>query len=214
MTTQLSLLADNYVNEIKSQTYKKKKIIPAKIANEYCDSDGSDVELGESGEFEREVEVEGFVPDDPLDRAQEWEFLVEGEEKDDEDFAGFQVDWKTDGYMPRNPKQFTRKPGPKQPIAGEETPLGVFSRIVDDELWDMLVTQTNLYADQTRGQTPSNSKWNPISKTEMKTFVGLCFTFGVLKLPARRGYWRQTKWLYQTHVPKAMARDRFDMIWK
>ena len=154
------------------------------------------------------------VPDDPLDRAQEWEFWVEGEEDDDEDFAGFQVDWKTDGYMPGNPKQFTRKPGPKQPIAGEETPLGVFSRIVDDELWDMLVTQTNLYADQTRGQTPSNSKWNPISKTEMKTFVGLCFTFGVLKLSARRDYWRLTKWLYQTHVPKAMARYRFDMIWR
>ena len=39
----MSLLADNHVNEIKSQTYKKIIIIPAKIANEYCDSDGSDV---------------------------------------------------------------------------------------------------------------------------------------------------------------------------
>ena len=76
------------------------------------------------------MEEEGFVPDDPLDRAQEWEFLVEGEEKDDEDFAGFQVDWKTDGYMPRNPKQFTRKLGPKQSIAVDETLLGVFSRII------------------------------------------------------------------------------------
>ena len=105
------------------------------VIDEYCDSGGSDLELGESEEFEREVEVEGFVPDDPLDRAQEWEFLVEGEE-DDEDFAGFQMDWKTDGYMPRNPKQFTRKSGLKQPIAVVETvtPLDVLSKIFTDEL--------------------------------------------------------------------------------
>ncbi|CAL8378936.1 unnamed protein product [Boreogadus saida] len=65
--------------------------------DEYCDSGGSDLELGE-----RE------------------------EEEDDNDFAEFQVDWKTDGYLPRNPKQFTRKPGLKQPIAVVETPLDVF----------------------------------------------------------------------------------------
>ena len=95
-------------------------------SNEYCDSDGSDVELGESGEFGREVEVEGFVPDDPLDRAQEWEFWVEGEEEDDEDFAGFQVDWTTDGYMPRNPRQFTQKRDRSSRLPWMKPPLGCF----------------------------------------------------------------------------------------
>ena len=79
---------------------------------------------------------------------------------------------------------------------------------------DMLVTETNQYAEKMHAQTPTNSKWNPVSKTEMKTFVGLCFAFGILKLPTHRDYWRQTKSLYQTTVPKAMARDRFDMIWR
>ena len=107
------------------------------VIDEYCDSGGSDLELGESEEFEREVEVEGFVPDDPLDQAQEWYLWVEGEEEEDEnDFAEFQVDWKTDGYLPRNPKQFTRKSGLKQPIAVVETvtPLDVLSKIFTDEL--------------------------------------------------------------------------------
>ncbi|KAL7406584.1 hypothetical protein ABVT39_022659 [Epinephelus coioides] len=48
----------------------------------------------------------------------------------------------------------------------------------------------------------------------METFIGLCVTMGILQLPARRDYWRQKKWLFQTCVPKAMSRDRFAMIWR
>ena len=188
-------------------------------AEEDFDSEGSDIELEDSDEFELEREEEDGVDenmqDDPLDRAQEWDVWdtdTEGEEEDD--FHGFHVDWRTEDYQPRKAKQFTRKPGVKQPIPVDASPQDVFSRIFTDDLWDMLVTETNRYAEQTRGQTPTNSKWNPVSKTEMKTFVGLCLAFGILKLPARRDFWRQTKWLYQTNVPKAMARDRFDMIWR
>ncbi|KAG1927364.1 piggyBac transposable element-derived protein 4-like [Pimephales promelas] len=180
------------------------------------DSEGSDIELEDnvSEEFEREEVVEDeYMPDDPLDRAQEWDLWDTDVEEEDE-FYGFQVDWRTEGYQPCKTKQFTRKAGVKQPIPMDATPLDVFSSIFTDELWDMLVTETNRYAEQTRGQTPTNSKWKPVSKTEMKTFVGLCLAFGILKLPARRDFWRQTKWLYQTNVPKAMARDRFDMIWR
>ncbi|XP_076138380.1 uncharacterized protein LOC143121696 [Alosa pseudoharengus] len=179
------------------------------------DSEGSDIELEDSEEFmfEREEVVEdGYdenMLDDPLERAQEWDLWeTEGEEE------GLKVDGRTEGYQPRKAKQFTRKPGVKQPIPADASPLDVFSCIFTDELWDMLVTETNRYAEQTRGQTPANSKWSPVSKTEMKTFVGLCLAFGILKLPTRKDFWRQTKWLYQTNVPKAMPRDRFNMIWR
>ncbi|KAG5277831.1 hypothetical protein AALO_G00091860 [Alosa alosa] len=179
------------------------------------DSEGSDIELEDSEEFmfEREEVVEdGYdenMLDDPLERAQEWDLWeTEGEEE------GLKVDGRTEGYQPRKAKQFTRKPGLKQPIPADASPLDVFSCIFTDELWDMLVTETNRYAEQMRGQTPANSKWSPVSKTEMKTFVGLCLAFGILKLPTRKDFWRQTKWLYQTNVPKAMARDRFNMIWR
>ncbi|CAM4573597.1 unnamed protein product [Leuciscus chuanchicus] len=180
------------------------------------DSEGSDIELDDSGEFEREevVTLEDYDEnDDPLDRAREWDLWdTDGEEEDG--FYGFQVDWRTEGYQPRKAKQFTRKPGVKQPIPEDASPLDVFSCIFTDELWDMLVMETNRYAEQTREHSPTNSKWKPVSKTEMMTFVGLCLAFGIMQLPARRDFWRQTKWLYQTNVPKAMARDRFDMIWR
>ncbi|KAK0142031.1 PiggyBac transposable element-derived protein 4 [Merluccius polli] len=178
------------------------------------DSDGSDIDLNFEG-FETEEEEENeFVPDDPLERAQQCDFLDTEEEEEEDEFRGFQVDWRTDNYLRRHTKPFSRTPGVKQPIPLDASPLDVFSLIFTDELWDTLVTETNRYAEQVRAQTPTTSKWTPVSKTEMRTFLGLCLCFGILKLPARRDYWRQTKWLYQTSVPRAMSRDRFDMIWR
>lgn len=68
-------------------------------------SDGSDIEVDcevdcEVLDHEREDE-DDFVPD-PLDRAQEWD-LWDSDEEDD-DFRGFQVDWRTDNYKPRAKK--------------------------------------------------------------------------------------------------------------
>ena len=49
---------------------------------------------------------------------------------------------------------------------------------------------------------------------EMKAFVGLCFAMGVLRLPSRNDYWRQTKWFLKTEFGKVMSRDRFNLIWR
>lgn len=179
-----------------------------------CQSDGSDVELeNDEQNVGLDEEIEGNVPEDPLDRAQEWNLFDEDEEVEEE-FVGFQVDWQTAGFRPRHPKKFSRTPGVKVPMTENASPLDAFSKIFNDEVWDVLVTQTNVYADQTRAHTPSNCKWRPVSKQEMKSFIGLCLTFGIIKLPTRRDYWRQSKWLYQTNVSRVMARDRFDMIWR
>ena len=120
------------------------------------DSDGSDIDIEFKG-FESESEDEDdFVPVDPLDRAQKWELLdTEGEEEDD--FRGFQVDWRTGNYQPRKTKTFSRTPGVKQPIPLDASPLDVFSRIFTDQLWDTLLTETNRYAEQVRAQTPTTS---------------------------------------------------------
>ena len=180
---------------------------------EVFDSDGSDIDINFEG-FESEEEENEFVPDDPLERAQQCDFLDTEEEEEEEEFRGFQVDWRTGNYLPRHTKPFSRTPGVKQPIPLDASPLDVFSLIFTDELWDTLVTETNRYAEQVRAQTPTTSMWTPVSKTEMKTFLGLCLCFGILKLPSRRDYWRQKKWLYQTSVPRVMSRDRFNMIWR
>ena len=121
---------------------------------ECFDSDGSDFELDFEGfESEREEDIE-----DPLDTAQEWDTFVDTEGEEEEEFQGFQVDWTTGNYQPRTTKAFKRTPGIKQPIAVDASPLEVFSLIFTDELWDLLVTETNLYAEQLRTQIPHDLK--------------------------------------------------------
>ncbi|KAJ8405604.1 hypothetical protein AAFF_G00315840 [Aldrovandia affinis] len=138
----------------------------------------------------------------------------EEEEVDLGEFVGFQDEWKMGSYHPCRKREFSRKPGVKIDLPDDATPLLVFSKIFTEELWLRLVTETNLYAEQSRNETPSSSKWTPVTMTEMKTFIGLCVAMGILQLPARRDYWRQKKWLFQTNFPEAMARDRFAMIWR
>ena len=81
----------------------------------------------------------------------------EGEEEM-RDFGGFQEEWKTNNFHSREKVPYNRKPDAKIEIPDGVTPIQVFSHIFTEELWMRLVTETNLYADQSRSATP-NSKW-------------------------------------------------------
>jgi len=176
-------------------------------------SDGSDIEDIDSDLIENEDEVEIEIPDDPIDRGQWMPALFEDEQEDPE-LDGIQDEWTTENFLPRKKMPYKRKPGVKIELPNEATPLQVFSHIFTEELWVRIVTETNIYAEQSRRATPSSCKWQPVTVTEVKTFVGLCVAMGILDLPSRRDYWRQKKWLFQTNFHQAMSRDRFDIIWR
>ena len=68
--------------------------------------------------------------------------------------------------------------------------------------------------DNENHHPPSAPIWMPVTVREMKAFVGLCFAMGVLRLPSRNDYWRQTKWFLKTEFGKVISRDRFNLIWR
>ncbi len=114
------------------------------------------------------------------------------DEDGEEDFEGFETEWKTDNYRCNNVPVFTWTPGVKIDLPADTTPVQVFEKIFTEKLWSHLVTQTNTYSDQTRKETPSRAKlakWAPVSLMEMKTFMGLCIAMGLMVLPVRRDYW-------------------------
>ena len=190
-------------------------------------SEGSDIDEVVDSNFNEIMEDDtgpdlNDIPDDldvdvPADRVvrEQWILAMfqEGEE-DMRDFVGFQEEWKTDNFHSREKIPYNREPGVKIKLPDVVTPIQVFSHIFTEELWMRLVTETNLYAEQTRSATPSNSKWVPVTVVEMKTFVGLCLAMGILELPSRRDFWRQKKWLFRTTIPQAISRDRFAIIWR
>ena len=63
-------------------------------------------------------------------------------------------------------------PGPTSAFDTNSTVLDVFSKFFTDEVWDLLVTETNHYADDTRIVSPSYRAWQPISIEEMKALLG------------------------------------------
>lgn len=60
-------------------------------------------------------------------------------------------------------------------------------------LMHMSCLYLNRYAEQQRAANPPMQKWTPVDIPSMKTFIGLCMSMGVLRLPARHDYWRQSK---------------------
>lgn len=160
-------------------------------------------------------------PPEPLLKAQWMSYLFHDDDDDlaEGDFPGFQETWKTLRYHRCRKKDFTREPGVKIDLPEDATPFQVFSKLFTEELFTRLVTDTNRYAQQCRGDEPPGgrtklNKLTPVTLTEMKTFLGMCIAMGIMKLPARRDYWRQKRWLFQTSLPQAMSRDRFGMIWR
>ncbi|KAK0137988.1 PiggyBac transposable element-derived protein 4 [Merluccius polli] len=144
--------------------------------------------------------------------------MFEDEDSDDDnkEFKGFESDWKTENYHHNQRSAFNRKPGVKVDLPADATPLQAFNQIFTEELWAHLVSETNNYSDQTH-QTPSRAKmarWSRVTVPEMKTFIGLCMGMGLMVLPVRRDYWRQSKHLFRTQFPRNMSRDRFVAIWR
>ena len=76
--------------------------------------------------------------------------------------------------------------GIKIDLPDDATPLQVFAGVFIEELWLPLVTETNSYAKQNRSDSPSSSEWRPVTVKEIKAFIGLCVTMGILQLPGKR----------------------------
>ena len=168
--------------------------------------------------FEDDIIANEFDLADPIDRDLWVRHMFEDEDSDDdnEEFEGFESDWKTENYHHNRRSAFNRKPGVKVDLPADATPLQVFNQIFTEELWAHLVTETNNYSDQTR-QTPARAKmarWSRVTVPEMKTFIGLCMGMGLMVLPVRRDHWRQSKHLFRTQFPRNMSRDRFVAIWR
>ena len=90
-----------------------------------------------------------------------------------------------------------------------------------DELFNLLVTETNRYAEQfltaVDETTHGNSyvgKWENVTVAEMKKFIGIVLLMGIIYKPSIPMYW-STDELYSTPIfSELMSRNRFQLILK
>lgn len=99
------------------------------------------------------------------------------------------------------------------------SPIDFFSFYIDNEIFEMMTEQTNLYATQllmSHKDIPEFSRfhaWTPTDTEEMKKFIGIVGYMGLVKLPRMERYWCKRKKLYQySVVGQVMSRNRFELL--
>lgn len=97
------------------------------------------------------------------------------------------------------------------------TALDYLQLYLTDAIMDVIVEQTNKYAEQYIAKNvikPHSSvkHWIPTTRDEMVAFFGLCVLMGIVYKPRLTMYW-STDAVYQTDVfPSIMSRDRFLLL--
>ena len=96
-------------------------------------------------------------------------------------------------------------------LAVKPVPIDCFKLSFTAAVISILVTQTNLYANQLRSAkppSPSNHR-KDVSENEMLAYLGLHITMGVVNLPNIRDFWSKEPILQHQWFGSIMCRDRF-----
>ena len=79
------------------------------------------------------------------------------------------------------------------------------------EVWQLSVTQTNLYAEQKR-EPAERSVWYPVTENEMKAWLSLCLNMGLVTKPNISACWSTDPVLSSPFLTSVMSRTRFQQI--
>ena len=119
------------------------------------------------------------------------------------------MDWLVD---------FEEDVGPRY-VPDDISELGCFELFFTDDVFSLLVTETNKYAARylddkgedlaahARGRT-----WKPVSNVEMRAFVSVLLIMGLSKKPSYESYWSSDPLLECNGFKAIMSRDRFLQI--
>jgi hypothetical protein len=108
---------------------------------------------------------------------------------------------------------FTGNPGLRVAVPNEGEPIDYFFLFADNKFIDLILHQTNLYAENLKQKNTSPksrmSTWKTLNKEELLIFLGLVLHMGNVKLNRLKDYW-VTNRLYNIPVfHNYMGRNRF-----
>ena len=89
--------------------------------------------------------------------------------------------------------------------------LDYFELFFTQEVWQLLVSQTNLYAEQKRGPAESSVGY-PVTESEMKAWISLYLSMGLVTKPNLNCYRSTYAVLSSPLFPSLMSQTRFFQI--
>ena len=156
-------------------------------------------------------------------RASEEEFYSDESQSSEQDSSEDSADESTQEAMDVVEREWSREIKWRRDIDFNENPginvntrdlkscLDFFSLFFTPEVWQLLVSQTNLHAEQKRGLRES-SVWYPVTVDEMKAWLSLYLDMGLVTKPSISSYWSTEVVLSSPFFPSVMSRTRFLQI--
>lgn len=94
------------------------------------------------------------------------------------------------------------------------SPIDFYLLFLNEEIIQMIVNQTNLYAKQVmkKDKSERSSKWIPTNIHEIKQLFGLIMWMGLVKLPTIQLYWTKDVLFAQSFPRTVMSRNRFEIL--
>lgn len=97
-----------------------------------------------------------------------------------------------------------------------KTILDCYKLFVNDEVLDLIVVETNRFAQQklSSQQKPKSriNKWQPTDKQEIQNFFSIILTMGLVVQPKMNLYWSKDPMFHNKYIASLMPRDRFLLI--
>ena len=185
-----------------------------------CDSDSSDEEIIEDEIVELEEETEHVAPVRKTCRTRGGKAASVGglarSQKETRELA-LEGIWKEQDAAPTIPP-FTAESKVHATLPDSPTPLNFLDIYFDESFYNLLVTQTNLYARQfmeTHENLPRysrNTQWKDVTVNEMKRFLAIYFLTGIIKKPELSQYWSTNPLLKTPIFGEMMSRNRFQTV--
>ncbi|KAE9521818.1 hypothetical protein AGLY_017789 [Aphis glycines] len=89
-------------------------------------------------------------------------------------------------------------------------PINIFNTLFNDEIMNLIVFQTNLYAQQK--QTKTGKSFIRTNLSEIKTFIGINLLMGIKKQCSYRDYWLSSPDLHDSYISSLMPVNRFGWL--
>ncbi|PFX34730.1 PiggyBac transposable element-derived protein 1 [Stylophora pistillata] len=108
----------------------------------------------------------------------------------------------------RDNVDFNQPTAPRIEIEEDMKAVDFFQLYSTDAVWNHIVNQTNLYAEQKRGPE-ERSVWYALTVDEFKAWIALTLNMGIVNKPSLCLYWITEAVFKTPFFPGVMSRDRF-----
>lgn len=126
------------------------------------------------------------------------------------------IAWSRNYVVPADRPFAEPSPGRAHRYSADSREGTFFDAMFTDDMWELMVTETNRYHDQQVAAEPNKHKrkWGPVTRNKMEAIIGILIYMGIVKLPQMRMYWSTDILVHQESFSTIMTQTRFMQIWR